>query len=224
MSSVNDSRLWLTKPENSKKTAGLRLCLVGKRFSGQFITGSPASLPSGAVRLSSPTGLRYRRWIAQNPCRHFPTRPLLYQHLFDTQDLAGPIEYLEFGVWKGESISWWVAKNLHPESSFTGFDSFEGLPTDWEWERARKGAYSANGKVPEIADPRCRFIKGWFHESLPPWLNERKGFDRRLVVNLDADLYGSTLFVLIQLMPRLKLGDILIFDEFHSYNHEFRAS
>ena len=43
------------------------------------------------------------------------------------------------------------------------------------------------------------------------------------MIHLDADLYGSTLFTMLHLMPRLNPGDILIFDEFCSYMHEYRA-
>lgn len=45
----------------------------------------------------------------------------------------------------------------------------------------------------------------------------------RKVVHLDADLFSSTLLVLTSLAGRLKLGDVLIFDEFCVPNHEFFA-
>ena len=48
-------------------------------------------------------------------------------------------------------------------------------------------------------------------------------FPRRTVLNLDADLYTSTLMVLTQLMPKLKERDVMIFDDFRSYLHEYRA-
>jgi hypothetical protein len=117
-------------------------------------------------------------------------------------------------------LRWWVENNQHPESSFVGFDSFEGLPEDWDgWP---KGAFSTEGQLPEISDPRCSFVKGLFQNTLPGWLSARD-FARRTVLNLDADLYSSTLMVLTQLLPKLKTDDILIFDEFGSYLHEYRA-
>jgi len=42
-------------------------------------------------------------------------------------------------------------------------------------------------------------------------------------VHLDADLFSSTLFVMLQLGPYMKEGDLFIFDEFHDYMDEFRA-
>jgi hypothetical protein len=163
---------------------------------------------------------RFRHWRNRNPCPEFPTRTGYFRHLFESQGLDAAIDYLEFGVWEGDSIRWWVEANRHPESTFTGFDSFMGLPTNWEG--MPRGSFSTHGQIPEIPDPRCRFIEGLFHETLPPWLAGRN-LTRRLVVHLDADLYGSTLLVLLQLMPLLKSGDILLFDELHSYMHEFRA-
>jgi hypothetical protein len=76
--------------------------------------------------------------------------------------------------------------------------------------------------VPDIADPRFHVVKGYFKDTVPGWI---KGHDlsRKLVAHLDADLYSSTLLVLVHLLPWLKPGDVVVFDEFHGFMHEFRA-
>jgi len=43
------------------------------------------------------------------------------------------------------------------------------------------------------------------------------------VVHVDCDLYSATLFVLGALDRFFKSGTIVIFDDFHSLNHEFAA-
>lgn len=165
-------------------------------------------------------GPRYRNFCRSNPCEELADRPALYRHVMESQGLDGPIDYLEFGVYKGDTIRWWIENNRCPESCFVGFDCFEGLPDDFE--TCPKGTFSTDGQVPEIADSRCRFVKGLFQDTLAGWLDGRS-FPRRTVVHLDADLYSSTLLVLVQLLPKLKPGDILIFDEFDCYIHEYRA-
>lgn len=45
------------------------------------------------------------------------------------------INYFEFGVAKGDMIKFWASQNSHSESTFTGFDSFEGLPENWEQKK-----------------------------------------------------------------------------------------
>jgi len=147
-------------------------------------------------------------------------RAALYRFLLEHEGLDAPIDYLEFGVSHGDSIRWWVENNRHPEATFVGFDSFEGLPDDWEaWP---KGSFSTDGSVPAISDPRCKFVKGLFQDTLPDWLAGRE-FRRRTVLHLDADLYTSTLLVLTQLLPKLKADSVLVFDEFNDYLHEYRA-
>ncbi len=143
-----------------------------------------------------------------------------YRFLVDREGLDGPIDYLEFGVSRGGSIRWWVEANRHRGSTFVGFDTFEGLPEAWAtWP---EGSFSTNGEIPSIPDERCQFVKGLFQETLPGWLIGRE-FPQRTVLHLDADLYKSTLVVLTQLLPRLKPGSILIFDEFDDPLGEYRA-
>jgi hypothetical protein len=93
-----------------------------------------------------------------------------------------PIDYLEFGVYKGYIISLWAALNSNPASRFVGFDSFEGLPAEWkggEW--GSKGSFDTGGEVPEVGDDRVSFHKGWFGETLPPFMRTFTP-TRRLVV------------------------------------------
>jgi O-methyltransferase len=132
-----------------------------------------------------------------------------------------PIDYLEFGVHKGDSIVRWAELNRNPESRFFGFDSFEGLPEDYN-PSYRRGTFDTGSAEPRINDPRVSFVKGWFQRTLPGFVD---GFTprSRLVVHNDSDLYSSTLFVLTEMDRFLVPGTIIIFDEFSSPLHEFRA-
>jgi len=76
--------------------------------------------------------------------------------------------------------------------------------------------------TPQLNDERCSFKIGWFQDTLPEFVSKFL-FDKPTVIHLDADLYSSTLFVLIIIAPYLKRGDLLIFDEFYDCMHEFRA-
>ncbi len=135
-----------------------------------------------------------------------------------------PIDYLEFGVWKGESILSWAGLNRHPESRLVGFDSFEGLPEDWRHtgDTLTAGTFSTAGRVPSSDDSRVSFVKGWFQQTLPGFL---RGFRPRgrLIVHNDSDLYSSTLYVLATIHPWLVDDTVIIFDEFCDPLNEFRA-
>jgi O-methyltransferase len=134
------------------------------------------------------------------------------------------ITYLEFGVWKGETLAAWTKINTSPDSRFHGFDSFEGLPEDWghAFGTTKKGAFSADGILPEIPDKRVSFYKGWFQNTLRPFLAETKLF-HPIVLHNDSDLHSSTLYTLSTLDPLLQAGDIIIFDEYEGAAHEFLA-
>jgi hypothetical protein len=126
--------------------------------------------------------------------------------------------YLEFGVCRGDSMRYWSHALRHPETNLHGFDSFTGLPEQaGPWT---VGQFDVGGQVPIIHDPRVKFFKGWFQDVLPTYTVAPLDV---LIVNLDADLYSSTIYVLRQLRPYIKPGTFLYFDEINHVNHELRA-
>lgn len=134
---------------------------------------------------------------------------------------AKDVLYLEFGVAHGVSMRFWCDLLRSPQSKLHGFDSFEGLPTAWTLGGGRvAGAFSADGHLPDLGDPRTRFFKGWFSETLPKydWPEHEQ-----LVVNIDADLYSSAVTVLDHVEPHLRPGSLLYFDEFNHRADEMRA-
>ena len=160
--------------------------------------------------------LRLGRWLRESKCRIIlDSRDELFRYVNNKVLRNEPVDYLEFGVFEGKSIRVWAELNGNPGSRFIGFDSFEGLPADWEFFLGKwpKGHFTTGGKVPEIDDERVEFVRGYFHDVLADFL---RTFERRnrLVVHLDADLYASTLFVLATLDPIIAPGDLLIFDDF----------
>jgi hypothetical protein len=168
--------------------------------------------------------LELGKWFENNEFEvKFDSRYGLYEYLNKEIIKNSPIDYLEFGVREGTSMRYWVQLNQDPNSRFFGFDTFEGLPEDWKLFTTvlPKGTFDVQGKIPEINDPRVKFVKGLFQTVLPDFL---KGFtvQNRLTVNCDADLYTSTLYVLASLDQLMIPGTIVIFDEFSTVD-EFRA-
>jgi hypothetical protein len=138
---------------------------------------------------------------------------------------SSPLLYLEFGVFKGDSMAWWSEFNQVESSRFFGFDTFEGLPEEWIAARAAEGTFDAGGQVPLSRDDRVHFIKGLFHETLPAFFvdTDVAGSDATVVVHFDADLYSSTVVAMAHLCARLLPGRTMLwfFDEF--YPEEARA-
>jgi len=161
---------------------------------------------------------RYQAWLKEHNLDFdgaFETRSALYELVCP----KGPITYLEFGVFKGDSLKTWARLNTHPDSTFHGFDSFEGLPAaEPPWT---KSDFAVDG-VPVFGDQRINLYIGWFNDTLLPFLEEPLS-DAPLVIHLDADLYSSTAYVLSTLDPLLHPGTILIFDELCVAQHEFHA-
>ena len=95
-----------------------------------------------------------------------------------------------------------------------GFDSFEGLPAEangvhlegWHW---RPGAFSAadaleahsfdsltsklRAALPPHRRHQARYVRGFFNESLTTELLARHRFQPALIIDVDVDLYSSTI-------------------------------
>jgi macrocin-O-methyltransferase TylF-like protien len=165
------------------------------------------------------------RWLReQYAFQYFQSRYDLYADIQSKILGEESIDYLEFGVRYGDSLFKWSTINIHPDSRFFGFDSFEGIPEVWSsvTGEAPKGSFSVGGVVPQTNDSRISFVKGWFKDTLRPFLQEFSPRSR-LVIHNDGDLFSSTLFTLATLDPILQRGSILIFDEFANPLHEWRA-
>lgn len=132
-----------------------------------------------------------------------------------------PVLYLEFGVFEGTSMRYWSSALRHPETELHGFDSFEGLPEDFDVDGPHvKGTFDVKGEMPKIDDSRVSFHKGWFSDVLPGYKVPEHD---RLVIVMDADLYSSTKFVLDELRPYFKVGTFIYFDNMSRPEHEPRA-
>ena len=153
--------------------------------------------------------------------REFATREQMYAFL----NPQVPISYLEFGVWRGDSMRAWTRLNCNLESRFYGFDSFEGLPEEWQLSfggELKASQFDVDGKFPDFADNRVQFFKGWFQRTLGSFLAGAELL-HPIVVHNDSDLHYSNHYVLSCLDRILRPGDMVIFDEYGSPMNEFLA-
>ena len=151
---------------------------------------------------------------------NYKKRESLYEQIITTLKLDTNIDYLEFGVSKGQSFKWWINRIKHPDARFYGFDTFTGLPESWG--PFKKGDMGNNDTPPVIEDNRHEFFQGLFQQTLLPFLSDYDA-SKRKVIHMDADIYSATLYVLTLITPILKSGDVIFFDEFNVPLHEFKA-
>jgi len=118
--------------------------------------------------------------------------------------------YLEFGVWKGNSINFF-SKYVN---TIYGFDSFEGLREDWVGYNDPKGRFNLNKKLPKL-NKNVIPVVGWVQDTLVPFLEKNK--PEINFVNLDLDTYESTKFVLTKIKPYIVKNCIIAFDELYNY-------
>ena len=114
-----------------------------------------------------------------------------------------------------------------PNATIYGFDSFQGLPEDWDigsGRKAPKEAFDMRGGLPNVMS-NVKLVKGFYNDTLAPWLATHAGSVRLL--HLDCDLYSSSVTVLETLEPRIVPGSIIVFDELINYpefeTHVMRA-
>jgi tetratricopeptide (TPR) repeat protein len=182
--------------------------LLGEPVTVQAASGGNQALLEGACAL--------RPHLAPD-CRLFGLSADLLRFGLDQAQVPGLV--LEFGVRRGTSLRHIAAAAGQPAH---GFDSFEGLPESWGNELA--GTFSTGTDLPAMPE-NVTLHAGWFDQTLPGFLAAHPGPVR--FVNVDCDIYSSTVTVLTALAPRLRPGSVLVFDEFIGNRnwaaHEFKA-
>jgi hypothetical protein len=141
----------------------------------------------------------------------FETSEEMRHWIVDFIEPATPLTYLEFGVAHGDSIKFFSERFRHEGSSFFGFDSFLGIPE--AWLHLPKFHFNRDGEAPHFDDSRVNLIKGWFQNTVPGFLSGWQRSPGKVMVHYDADLYGSTLFAMTMLWPRVQ-EYFFLFDDF----------
>ena len=125
-----------------------------------------------------------------------------------------PVEglILELGVAGGDSLR--NLARVFPGRVVYGFDSWEGLPHDWE-EGDRRGSFAC--AKPEGLAAAVVLVAGRFSVSLEPFLAGH--VESVAMVHIDSDLYCSCAFVLDCIADRLVRGSVVMFDEISQAPH-----
>ena len=127
---------------------------------------------------------------------------------------------LEFGVFSGTTINKVAVKR--PDLQFHGFDSFEGLPEDWDMgqKNVDKKAFDMQGGVPMV-EKNVKLWKGWFDKTIPEFLESDHNTQKIGYLHVDCDIYSSTVTILDRLNHLIVPGTIIRFDELSCWRYVF---
>lgn len=145
------------------------------------------------------------------PIQGFRKREHLWRAISGRLDLSRPVLVLEFGVaWGYTTATWMELLGDRSDVEWHGFDRFTGLPR--AWRDHSEGAFDAGGKPPEIADRRVTWHVGDVEDTLAE-VDLSKYHGHQILVIFDLDIYEPSLFAWNELLPHLRSGDLLYFDE-----------
>jgi hypothetical protein len=193
-----------------------------QRAAKHILVTSGAWVPSPTLRRLqySLTYMKLGRWMVEHGVRfkcRVRDREAVFAAVAD-QVRDRRVLYLAFGVCQGASMRDWSQMLKDRGSTLHGFDSFEGLPEDWDG--LPKGTFSTQGTFPLIHDNQVRLFKGWFDQVLPTCSPPEHDV---LIVVMDADLYSSTIYGLQYLRPWIQPATFLYFDDMSYPEDEPRA-
>lgn len=126
--------------------------------------------------------------------------------------------YLEFGVYQGFTVDY-IAR-LFPTKTIYGFDSWQGLPEDWNHKHP-KGSYSTNGTIPSVPS-NVKLISGWFEDTLPEFIKNNPNI-KTAFVHIDSDLYSSAKTIFKHFGHTFVHGTVIVFDEYSQDAGEKKA-
>jgi len=134
--------------------------------------------------------------------------------------------FLEFGVFKGDSINTFAKYLSKNKSHIFGFDSFEGLEEEWiTHEYNPIGTFSLNKKPPKV-DKNVTLVIGKVQNTLENFLKQQAG-KKIAFIHMDMDTFAPTQYVLKKIKPLLSKGAVILFDEFYGFpnwkEHEYKA-
>jgi hypothetical protein len=158
-----------------------------------------------------------KKHVSQALCFYGPLTPMFWNYVIDKvpqHRMATESLFMEFGVWRGTSINHFA--NRRQDVIFHGFDSFEGLSEEWSGMIAVKGTFSLGGHIPEVRE-NVRLYKGWFHDSLPEFLNTQSIERKIAFLHVDCDIYSSTKTIFDLVGERIQDDTVILFDDYLGY-------
>jgi len=149
---------------------------------------------------------------------------------------GGKCDIYEFGVYTGGSLRDTIKKLKHNQinpNMVWGFDSFEGLPIEtegmategkhwnegafstcdalniWDWSELEKKLLET------INSDNVKLVKGFYENTLTDELISESEFKPAMFVNIDVDLYRSTIEVLEWLFKNklVEVGTVIRYDD-----------
>ena len=135
----------------------------------------------------------------------------IHKHLLESvKQVTLDGHWCEFGVREGRSLHWLIKE--YPQQVIHAFDSWEGLPENWNHGTGRVADMSC--EPPEVPE-HIQLHRGWFKDTLPVWKQNNKG--PIAFLHMDADIYSSTKEVLLALNDQIVAGTVITFDEFCNF-------
>jgi hypothetical protein len=168
----------------------------------------------------------YERLRHMNRCMRFIER----------NGIEGDI--LQFGVARGATLvryaerARFLRKAIGSKMRVFGFDSFEGLPestgVDRDFHHGQHGFGQGKFKSERenalaalrernLGAGDARLVEGWYEDSLTPDLRSELGLEKACLIDIDCDLYESTIVALKWCAPLVQQGTVISFDDWFCY-------
>lgn len=219
------------------KELAKRVYRKGRRIGARLLSNSAASTEAPAPLNSSPV-------VHSAPVNHLsmgwttPQREQIIEialHYLGASHVYG--DYVEFGVWRGDTFATAYHFSQHLSGLFPKFkdmqfhalDSFEGFPElkgDDNFPQFKEGGracsiedFEQGMAQREVDMTRVKTTKGWFSDTLV----QNGKVDKEIKDNslslayIDCDLYESTADVLKFIGPKMINGGLMIFDDWYCF-------